>query len=280
MNTELTTVENLTSYLAQIGNIPLLTEEEELELARKFYHDNDLEAARKMILSHLKFVVFIAKRYKNYNLPLEDLIQEGNIGLMKAVNRFNPERGVKLSSFAVHYIKSEILEYIVRNFKPAKIATTKAQRKLFFNLRSLKSDIGYSTQKERESIAKSLNVSVNDVEEMEERIYTSSLSFDTPEDDNDNTKFIPSEHLAAEYGDPLASLEEEYQTTIKDKIMDYINALPERNADIILSRKFMDPVVPLRELSERYNISMERVRQIEAKIINKLSEIVSEFRND
>lgn len=276
MNTELTTVENLSAYLAQIGNIPLLTEEEELELARKFYHDNDLEAARKMILSHLRFVVFIAKRYKNYNLPLEDLIQEGNIGLMKAVNRFNPEQGVKLSSFAVHYIKSEILEYIVRNFKPAKIATTKAQRKLFFNLRHMKTDIGRTSKEERESIAKTLNVSTEDVEEMEKRLYAPALSFDPIDSDEDDRTFIPSEHLADPSGDPLAALEEEYQLAIKDKIMDFINTLPERDADIILSRKFMDPAMTLRELSERYHISMERVRQIEANIINSLSDLVKE----
>lgn len=269
---------NLSSYFVNIANIPILTDEEEADLANRIFHDNDLEAARKMILAHLKFVVYIAKRYKGYKLPLEDLIQEGNIGLMKAVHKFDPDRGNRLISFAVYYIKAEIHDYIMKNWKTVRIITTKTHRKLFYNLRKMKVSNKYSSENECKSIAQALNTTVKDVKEMEERMYSSTIPFTSSNETDDEYTLSPEEYLFSDNDNPEQIIENnEYQSFIKRKIMETIDDLPARERDIILSRKFTEKPTTLRELSKKYKVSFERIRQLEEKIIKKLKEVVEEY---
>jgi len=275
MSTGLTTTGNLSSYLASMGQIPMLTREEEVELANRLIHNNDLDAAQKMILAHLRFVVYIAKKYVNYGLPLEDLIQEGNVGLMKAVHRFEPDKG-KLASYAVHYIKSEIYEYVVNNWKISKVATTKPQRKLFFNLRKMKSTIGNSTEEERKDIANTLNVSVATVRQMEERMYANHLPYNLDSDEDDSV-LSPSEFLYNDNDDPALVFEkEDYKSFTNTKLMGHIDELADRDRDIVLSRKFIDNPLTLKDLSGKYGISMERVRQLEERTLKKLKLLMEE----
>lgn len=275
MSTGLTTTGNLSSYLSTLGQIPMLTREEEVELANRLIHNNDLDAAQKMILSHLRFVVYIAKKYVNYGLPLEDLIQEGNVGLMKAVHRFEPVKG-KLTSFAVHYIKSEIYEYVVNNWKISKVATTKPQRKLFFNLRRMKATTEHSTEEERNDIANTLNVPVATVRQMEERMYANHLSYNI-DSDEDNPITAPSDFLYNDNDDPALVFEkEDYKSFTNTKLMGHIDDLSDRDRDIVLSRRFMDNPLTLKDLSEKYDISMERVRQLEERTLKKLKLLMEE----
>jgi RNA polymerase sigma-32 factor len=282
MNRELATVDNLTSYLTFLGGIPMLTKEEELELATRVVHDNDLEAARELVMSHLRFVVYIAKRYKGYGLPLDDLIQEGNIALMRAVDNYNPitHPNIRLASYAVIYIKGAIRDYVIKNWKIVNVATTKVQRKLFSNLRSMKTKLGASSEEEAQSIAKALNVPVKDVRIMEQRMYLTHTSYDAAGESTTDETYTtsPSEYLHDETNNPETLVEdEEYQAYVKGIVMDFIDGMSDRDRDIILSRKFMKTPITQRELGEKYNISLQRVDQLEKRIIKNLKKMVEEL---
>lgn len=278
MHKELMVTGSLDRYLAYVGTIPMLTEEEEFELGKRVKHDNDLEAARNMVLAHLRFVVHIAKQYKGYGLPLEDLIQEGNIGLLKAVHKFDPDKGVRLASFAVYHIRYEINEYIISNWKIVKVATTKPKRKLFFNLRKMKKSTDPSSETERKEIATALNVSIEEVREMEARMYAHHPSFERTIDyDDENDVFSPSEYLHGDDNPADIVEDNEYQAFVKEKVMNLIDGLSDRDRDIILSRKFMEVPIPLHELAEKYDVSLQRIQQIESNVVKRLTALVSEL---
>ena len=274
MTNQIIVSNNLTSYLNFIGSQPIISEKEEIELGKEVYHKKDVDAAKKLVLSHLRFVVFVAKKYKNYGLPLEDLIQEGNIGLMKAIQNFNPYKGVRLAAFAIYYIKHEIHEFIIRNWKIVKVATTKAQRKLFFNLRSMKKSLTHSSEKERHEIAKELNVTIEEVRTMEQRMYANNINFDSvidSQDENGEYTPNPATYLYDENDNPEKEYEEiQYKNVMHVKLYDALNKLPEREKDIILTRMLSEKPKTLSELSKKYNVSMERIRQLEKNAIKKL----------
>ena len=270
---ELTTPgKDIESYLACVHSIPILTPEQEKELAHKLYDNDDLDAARQLVISHLRFVVHIARSYQGYGLPIGDIIQEGNVGLMKAVDRFDPNRGVKLVSFAVHWIKAEIHEYILKNWRLVKIATTKAQRKLFFNLRSKKKNTGWLTDEEAKRIAKELDVSVKEVMHMENRLNSADSSFDVPTDEEDNEKaFSPSQYLEDNSFNPEDITEQKnYEEVNHTALLKNISALDKRSQDIIRARWLDDNKITLNELADKYSVSAERIRQIEATAFKKL----------
>jgi len=263
---------NLDSYISTIHNIGILSREEERKLAEDLYYRNDLDAARKLVLAHLRFVVHVAKTYSGYGLSVADLIQEGNIGLMKAVRRFNPEVGVRLISFAVHWIKAEIHEYVLRNWKIVKIATTKAQRKLFFNLRSKKKGLGWLTEEEIKNISRDLGVKPSEVREMEKRLSGTDMSFDPPEDsDGDDFSYSPSSYLEDSSSNPAELIEKEDSLGLSTtQLYEALKQLDERSRDIIYDRWLSEEKLTLHELAEKYGISAERVRQIEQKAMNKV----------
>ena len=271
---ELTTPgKDIESYLACVHSIPILTPEQEKELAFKLYEKDDLDAARQLVIHHLRFVVHIARSYSGYGLPVGDIIQEGNVGLMKAVNKFDPNRGVKLVSFAVHWIKAEIHEYILKNWRLVKIATTKAQRKLFFNLRSKKKTLEWLTKEEAENIAKDLNVEVKDVLHMEKRLSANDTSFDAPSDtsDSDDQIMSPSQYLEDSAANPADLVEAEQTMEFhNDELLDALKSLDDRSKDIILRRYLADTKVTLHELADEYQVSAERIRQIENGALKKL----------
>jgi RNA polymerase sigma-32 factor len=259
------------AYVQSVNQFSMLSAEEEKELAERLFNNGDLDAAKKLVMSHLRFVVYIAKSYAGYGLPQADLIQEGNIGLMKAVKRFDPSVGVRLASFAVHWIKAEIHEYVIRNWRVVKIATTKAQRKLFFNLRKAKKRLGWFSQDEVETVAEHLNVSTKDVLEMESRLNGQDHSFDLGDSDDDDNNFAPVQYLEDKSADVAVSVESENsQLHLKNKLYSSLSQLDERSQDIISSRWLSEPKATLQELASRYNVSAERVRQLEANAINKL----------
>lgn len=264
---------SLYSYLDSLQQIPILSREEEQELFRDFQQSDDLDAARTLVLSHLRYVAYIARSYTGYGLPLEDLIQQGNVGLMKSVKRFDASRNVRLVTFAVHWIKSEIHEYILKNWKIVKIATTKAQRKLFFNLRKAKSRLGWFNPKEVELVANDLNVKPSEVLEMESRLGNFDESFDAPADDDDLI-VGPSNYLSlGEQEDPawVASLDE--STSLKSEgLVIALAALDERSRDIVEKRWLHNEKIGLKELSQYYGVSMERIRQIEKKAFEKMQD--------
>src|SRR3990167_6199407 len=261
---------SLEAYLHYINQIPLLTAEEEHELALKLQQSNDLASARQLILSHLRYVARVAKGYMGYGLPLADLIQEGNIGLMKAVKRFNPDRGVRLVTFAMHWIKAEIHEYILRNWRIVKVATTKAQRKLFFNLRHLKKHLSWMTTQEVNDIAKDLGVKPETVREMEMRLATSDTAFDA-QDDDDEPSFAPAGYLEDHRYNPASQLEQSnWSEQSGETIHLALNQLDERSQDIIRARWLNENNLTLQELASKYHISAERVRQLEKNAMNKL----------
>jgi RNA polymerase sigma-32 factor len=264
----------LTSYTQAINAIPILTAEEERKLAEDLYYREDLDAARQLVLSHLRFVMHIARSYSGYGLPQADLVQEGNIGLMKAVKRFNPEKGVRLISFAVHWIKAEIHEYILRNWRIVKIATTKSQRKLFFNLRSAKKGLAWLTNDEVQAVAKDLGVSAEDVREMEGRLAGYDASFDASADDDDDKAFVvPASYLEAEDSDPALQLEADNWEDISTRQLSAAMAkLDERSRDILQQRWLNDDKATLHDLAARYNVSAERIRQLEQNAMKKLRE--------
>ena len=263
---------SLDSYISAVNSIPMLTAEEEVELAKKVRDEGDLDAAQRMIMSHLRFVVHIARGYRGYGLPQGDLIQEGNIGLMKAVKRFDPARKVRLVSFAVHWIKAEIHEYILRNWRIVKIATTKAQRKLFFNLRRKKKRLGWFSDEEVNTVAKELGVTTKDVLQMEARLTYQDNAFDGyDEEDNENTPVIPANYLESAEPSPEQSL---ITSDSKDRESELLHTalatLDDRSRDIVSQRWLSDDKLTLQDLAGKYDISAERVRQLENNAMKKL----------
>jgi RNA polymerase sigma-32 factor len=262
-------VGSLDHYIHAANSVPMLTAEEEHELAVKFRETNDLDAARRLVLAHLRFVVHVARGYAGYGLQLGDLIQEGNVGLMKAVKRFDPDVGVRLVSFAVHWIRAEIHEFVLRNWRLVKVATTKAQRKLFFNLRKAKKHLGWLSRDETEAIAKDLGVSAREVNEMERRLSSYDLSFDPdPTDDDD---FAPAAYLPSPGSDPAKAVErEDWDLDAHDRLGAALAKLDARSRDILARRWLAEQKSTLHELAAEYDVSAERIRQIETSAIAKL----------
>jgi len=261
---------SLDAYTQAVATIPILTREEERELAERYRDDNDLDAARQLVLSHLRFVVHIARGYSGYGLNVGDLIQEGNVGMMKAVKRFDPDVGVRLVSFAVHWIRAEIHEYILRNWRMVKVATTKAQRKLFFNLRKFKKNLSWLSQDETEAVARDLGVAPAEVTEMEKRMYGHDLAFDAPTHDEDDT-YSPSAYLPSPDADPADLVaNSEIADSAGERLIAALRTLDERSRDIMQRRWLSEPKVTLQDLADEYQVSAERIRQIEANAIKKL----------
>ena len=267
---------SLEGYIRAASEYPMLSAEEEKELAERLYYKEDLDAAKQLILSHLRFVIHVARGYSGYGLPQADLIQEGNIGLMKAVKRFNPEVGVRLVSFAVHWIKAEIHEYVLRNWRIVKVATTKAQRKLFFNLRKTKQRLGWFNENEVDLVAKELGVSKEDEIEMERRMTGADVGFDLPNDDSEEETFAPSMYLEDKSSNFAAELEDEnFETQAVDQLSAAMENLDARSQEIIKARWLDDNKATLHDLAAKYNISAERVRQLETNALKKLKSAVS-----
>lgn len=266
---------SLEGYIRAANEYPMLTAEEEKELAERLYYHQDVDAAKKLILSHLRFVIHIARGYSGYGLPQADLIQEGNVGLMKAVKRFNPEVGVRLVSFAVHWIKAEIHEYVLRNWRIVKVATTKAQRKLFFNLRKTKQRLGWFNANEVDMVANELGVSAEDVQEMESRMSGIDMAFDLPTDDSEET-YSPALYLEDKSSNFAAELEEEnFENQATDQLSEALEQLDERSRHIIQTRWLDDNKATLQELADHYGVSAERIRQLESNALKKLRNAVT-----
>ena len=263
---------NLSAYVQAVGSIPVLTVERERELAEDLYFNENLEAARELVMSHLRFVVHIARSYSGYGLAEADLIQEGNVGLMKAVKRFNPEKGVRLVSFAVHWIKAEMHEYVLRNWRIVKVATTKAQRKLFFNLRSAKKTLSWLSAEEAQAVADDLGVDVREVHRMESRLSSRDLAFDSPVDaDDDDSWHAPQYFLEDKGTDPAQELESlDWQRNSAAQLHTALADLDERSRNILAQRWLAEEKSTLHELAEEYGISAERVRQLEQNAMKKL----------
>ena len=263
---------SLESYITAAYQVPMLTAEEEYELAVRFKEEQDLAAAQRLVLSHIRFVIKIARGYNGYGLPQQDLIQEGTVGLMKAVRRFNPELGVRLVSFAVHWVKAEMHEFILRNWRIVKIATTKAQRKLFFNLRSSKKRLGWFSQDEVNSVAEDLGVKPETVLEMEARLSNHDVAFDLSDDnDDDSVPTAPATYLADMSMEPESTLEKadlEQQNT--QQLYKALENLDERSLDIIQTRWLTENKATLHDLADKYGVSAERIRQIEKAAMNKI----------
>ena len=261
---------SLDAYTRAVATIPILSREEEQELAQRYRNDNDLDAARQLVLSHLRFVVHIARGYSGYGLNVGDLIQEGNVGMMKAVKRFDPDVGVRLVSFAVHWIRAEIHEYILRNWRMVKVATTKAQRKLFFNLRKFKKNLSWLSQDETEAVARDLGVAPAEVTEMEKRMYGHDLAYDAPTQDDDDT-YSPSAYLPSPDADPADLVaNSEIADSAGERLAAALRTLDDRSRDIMQRRWLAEPKVTLQDLANEYQVSAERIRQIEANAIKKL----------
>ncbi len=266
---------DLDSYIRMANQYPVLTAEEEKELTERLYYDEDIEAAKQLILSHLRFVVHIARGYMGYGLPLADLIQEGNIGLMKAVKRFNPEIGVRLVSFAVHWVKAEIHEYVLKNWRIVKVATTKAQRKLFFNLRKNKHRLAWFNEEEVNHVANELGVLPSDVKEMESRMTGQDMGFDLSVDEDSDDAYSPSMYLEDEESDFAQEIEDEqYNGQATAQLAYALATLDERSQDIIKTRWLDEDKATLQDLAAKYNISAERVRQLEVSALKKIKQAV------
>ncbi|KAB2823926.1 MULTISPECIES: RNA polymerase sigma factor RpoH [Aliivibrio] len=271
--------DSIDSYLRSVNSYPMLTVTEERELAERLHYKEEIEAAKELILSHLRFVVHVARGYSGYGLPLADLIQEGNVGLMKAVKRFNPEVGVRLVSFAVHWIKAEIHEYVLRNWRIVKVATTKAQRKLFFNLRKNKKRLGWFNNGEVEAVAKDLGVSPSEVREMESRLAAQDSTFEAPaeDDDRDMAFTAPVYYLEDKQSDVAYSLEEDnWEDYTNNRLANAIATLDDRSQHIVQSRWLADEKVTLQELADTYQVSAERIRQLEKNAMKKLKDAVGD----
>lgn len=268
---------SLEAYLQAIHSIPMLSAEEEKELAIRQHESGDLEAARQLIMSHLRFVAHIARNYKGYGLPLADLIQEGNVGLMKAVKRFDPTFGVRLVSFAVHWIKAEIHEYVLRNWRIVKVATTKAQRKLFFNLRSAKKRLGWMNKEEVQVIADELNVDPKEVLRMEQRLSAHDAAFDAPTADDDDNGSAPVYYLEdLSVADPATQVaDEDWEQQQNNSLHQAMSNLDDRSQDILKSRWLSDTKATLHELAAKYGVSAERIRQLEANAMNKMKTAIA-----
>ena len=270
---------DLQAYINSVHSIGVLTSEEEKKLAEDLYYRNDLDAARKLVLAHLRFVIYVAKTYSGYGLPEADLIQEGNVGLMKAIRKFNPEMGVRLVSFAVHWVKAEIHEYILKNWRLVKIATTKAQRKLFFNLRSKKKSLDWLTKDEAEKIASDLNVEVKDVLHMENRLSSNDSSFDSPVKSSDDDEIMsPSQYLEDKTYDPeVIVASEQAEQLNKEELLSALKTLDDRSKDILNRRYLADNKATLHDLADEYEVSAERIRQIENAALKKLKTLMVDF---
>ena len=264
-------VDNLDTYIRQVNSFPMLNADQERELALQFNDNNDLEAAQQLIMSNLRFVVSIARGYMGYGLPFNDLIQEGNIGLMKAVKRFSPDHEVRLISYAVHWIKAEIHEFVLRNWRIVKVATTKAQRKLFFKLRSSKKRLGWFSHEEVNDVADKLGVKPETVLEMESRLNAYDLAYDNPLDDDDDNHFAPAAYLSDMRADPAQQLEaDDWSSQNENTMMSSLKNLDDRSRTIIQRRWLDDDKATLHELADQYQISAERIRQIETNALKKL----------
>lgn len=266
-------VGSLDSYIQLVSSIPVLSKEEEQQLSRRFREDEDLEAARELVMAHLRFVVHIAKGYTGYGLPLGDLVQEGNVGLMKAVKRFDPDFGVRLVSFAVHWIRAEIHEYVLKNWRIVKVATTKAQRKLFFNLRKAKKSLAWLSQDETRAVADDLGVSTDEVTEMERRLTSRDAVFDPGPDvsDDDHAAFTPAAYLPSPDSDPAALMEDvDWHEDATSRMTDALVDLDDRSRHILETRWLSERKQTLHELADQYGVSAERIRQIESNAIRKL----------
>ncbi|QKK03330.1 MAG: RNA polymerase sigma factor RpoH [Pseudomonadota bacterium] len=262
---------SLDAYIQEVNRIPVLSLEQEQSLARRYRDEDDLDAARQLVMSHLRFVVHVARGYSGYGLQLGDLIQEGNIGLMKAVKRFDPDQGVRLVSFAVHWIRAEIHEFILRNWRIVKVATTKAQRKLFFNLRKQKKRLGWLNQSEVNAVADDLGVKPEVVMEMESRLAGQDIGFDMSVDDDESTYMAPAAYLEGLAASPDEAAEaDDWEQHHHNLLFDGIENLDDRSRDIIQSRWLMDPKTTLQELANKYDVSAERIRQLEAAALKKL----------
>ena len=262
---------SLDAYLERVSRIPVLSREDERELAERFRAQGDLQAARELVLSHLRFVVHIARGYSGYGLPMGDLIQEGNVGLMKAVKRFNPGLNVRLVSFAVHWIRAEIHEYVLRNWRLVKIATTKAQRKLFFNLRRLKKNLSWLSAEETLAVAHDLGVSPGEVTEMEKRLAARDLSFDPAPEADDEELYSPAAYLPAPDADPAEQVEDaESADDSSERLRGALGRLDSRSRDIVQRRWMSETKATLHELADKYGVSAERIRQIESSALGKL----------
>ncbi len=262
---------NVNAYIQNVNTVPVLSLEQEQDLAQRLYYQEDLEAARQLVMSHLRFVVHVARSYNGYGLPLADLIQEGNVGLMKAVKRFNPEKGVRLVSFAVHWIKAEMHEYILRNWRIVKVATTKAQRKLFFNLRGKKKSLNWLTNDEAHAVANDLGVDVVEVRRMEGRLSTYDTAFDGAVDDDDKSYAAPANYLEDHSADPALQLEAaDWRQSNEQSLHSAIAELDERSRDILASRWLSEKKVTLHQLADKYGVSAERIRQLEQNAMKKM----------
>jgi RNA polymerase sigma-32 factor len=263
---------NLAAYVQAVSSIPVLSPEREQKLAEDLYYNGNLQAARELVMSHLRFVVHIARSYSGYGLAEADLIQEGNVGLMKAVKRFNPEKGVRLVSFAVHWIKAEMHEYILRNWRIVKIATTKAQRKLFFNLRSAKKSLSWLTAEEARAVADDLGVDVSEVQRMEGRLASRDLAFDLPRDaDEEDSWQAPQAYLEDHSADPAQVVESsDWQETSEARLQEAMAGLDERSRDILAQRWLGENKATLHDLAAQYDVSAERIRQLEQNAMKKL----------
>ena len=268
---------SIEAYIERVSSIPMLSREDEMELARRFHEEQDLEAARTLVLSHLRFVVHIARGYMGYGLPVGDLIQEGNVGLMKAVKRFNPSIGVRLVSFAVHWIRAEIHEYVIRNWRLVRVATTKAQRKLFFNLRRMKKNLSWLSDEETAAVAGELGVDEREVREMERRLSARDLSFDpAPDAGDDEAVASPSLYLPAPEADPAMIVEQdEWDDAMSGNLANALEGLDERSRTVIRTRWLGEEKKTLQELASDYGVSAERIRQIESAALLKLRAAMS-----
>jgi RNA polymerase sigma-32 factor len=276
----LVTQDSLDSYIRSANSYPMLTAEKERELAERLHYKGEIDAAKGLILSHLRFVVHVARGYSGYGLPMADLVQEGNIGLMKAVKRFNPEVGVRLVSFAVHWIKAEIHEYVLRNWRIVKIATTKAQRKLFFNLRKNKKRLGWFNNGEVETVARELGVEPAEVREMESRLAAQDAAFELPnEDDEGGASYsAPVLYLEDKHSDLAESVEaDNWEQHTNNRLTLALATLDDRSQHIVRSRWLDDEKTTLQELAEIYSVSAERIRQLEKNAMKKLKLAVGDF---
>lgn len=269
------------AYVERVNRIPVLSRTEEQALALRFHRDNDLVAARQLVLSHLRFVVHVARGYAGYGLPVSDLVQEGNIGLMKAVKRFDPAVGVRLISFAVHWIRAEIHEYVLRNWRQVKIATTKAQRKLFFNLRRLKKNLHWLSASETAAVARDLGVRPAEVTEMERRLSARDLSFEVSSDGDEEESWGPAAYLPAPDADPAEQVEAaEFAATSSATLGAAIKSLDDRSRDILEQRWMRARKATLHELAAQYGVSAERIRQIESAAITRLRRLLPASENN
>ncbi|MCY4218866.1 MAG: RNA polymerase sigma factor RpoH [Gammaproteobacteria bacterium] len=276
-NYDMVASDNLGGYLRAVHAAPVLTAEQEYELATRYRNEADIEAARQLVVSHLRHVVKVARGFMGYGLPMADLIQEGSIGLMKAVKRFDPSRDVRLVSFAVHWIRAEIYDYVLKNWRLVKVATTKAQRKLFFNLRKSKPKLGWMNDSEVQDMAASLDVDAETVREMESRMSGTDVAFDVlAEPDPDKTTFSPSQHLGdMRYNPESLLMKNEYETESRNQLTQALEQLDDRSKDIVVRRWLSEDKPTLHDLADEYSVSAERIRQIEKRAMEKMKHVIT-----